>query len=63
MNFAQHDGITPLHAAAHSGNADMVQILVAYKANRDVKDDTGETPIAKATQQGHAAIVSLLRTV
>ena len=58
-NFADARGITPLHLAAGLGFADIVELLVAAKANINVQDllrEKGgghETPLHRAAVGGH----------
>ncbi len=44
---------TPLIAAATQGNTDMVNMLIAAGANKDVQDWVGMTALARAITNGH----------
>ncbi|KAL9069505.1 MAG: hypothetical protein Q9157_006129 [Trypethelium eluteriae] len=52
---------TPLHIAAHEGQAQIVELLLAQNGcDVDVKTDEGETPIALAERNGHEQTARLL---
>jgi len=53
-------GITPLHEAAESGNAEMVEQLLANGAEIDAKDKYSHTPLFKAVWFLNMEIVQLL---
>jgi ankyrin repeat protein len=53
-------GSTMLHEAAITGRADVVQMLLALKANPNAKDINGRTPLYKAAFYGHPEIIELL---
>jgi hypothetical protein len=53
-------GATPLHWAAYGGHVDIVQWLLAKKANVNAKDDYGQTPLHWANAQGHKDVAKLL---
>ena len=56
-------GRNPLHAAASSGNLEMVQILIGYAADIDALDEGGWTPLLWASggrYLKHVPIVQLL---
>ena len=53
-------GRTPLHAAAISATADMVQHLLAAGARLDERDSNGQTPLHLAARKGNARIVRVL---
>jgi ankyrin repeat protein len=55
------DGLTPLHIAAGSGFADVVDTLLANNADAAAKTPTGETALTLAERGGHATVVALLR--
>lgn len=50
---------TPLHAACYSGNLDIVQLLIAAKANVNIKDKRGNTPVLAACSSGYSHVVDL----
>jgi ankyrin repeat protein len=53
-------GWTPLHLAAHQGNAEMVRVLLQAKALVDVWVGDA-TPLDLARHGRHAAVIGLLR--
>jgi hypothetical protein len=54
-------GLTVLHLAASAGHRDVVELLLAAKADINAKDNAGETPLHLAALAGHADVVALLR--
>src|SRR5262249_45593261 len=48
--------VTPLHGAAEKGHLEIVRLLVECRANVAAVDQAGRTPLAAATQAGHAAV-------
>lgn len=46
---------------AAKGHEDIVKLLLDSKANVDPKNRNGQTPLSLAAQNGHLAIVDLLR--
>ena len=58
------DGRAALHLAAQSGNLDLIAVLLAYGADANAVDATGNTPLAatlrRKSQQRAAAIAALL---
>lgn len=44
VNIKNDEGCTPLHSAATFGNKDLMQLLVAYGAKPDLKDNKHQTP-------------------
>jgi hypothetical protein len=57
---ADSSGLTPLMAAAHSGQAGSVQVLLAAKATIDEKDGEGYTALMFACNGGKLPCVKLL---
>lgn len=55
-----YNGATVLHLAAANGCAEVVQVLCAKGANRNLKAHDGFTPIARAAADGHDVVVELL---
>jgi ankyrin repeat domain-containing protein 50 len=54
------NGETPLSLAAGAGHADLVKLLLASKADVNVKDNNGATPLYAAAGFGHKSTVQLL---
>ena len=54
-----HQGITPLHQAAIAGKAETVITLLANKADPNIRDGWGRTPLFEVTSPG--VVVTLLR--
>lgn len=52
--------MSPLHAAAEEGHADVVAFLLANKAEVEVKERNGYTPLTQAGWRQHWDSVSLL---
>jgi len=53
-------GATALHRTAEQGSKDMVQLLLANKAEVDAKDSGGNTPLGYAAAKGHKGTAELL---
>lgn len=51
---------TPLISAAHQGDEELVEVLLAAGAEPTWKDDEMETALMKAAANGHVACVDLL---
>jgi ankyrin repeat protein len=54
------DGLTPLHRACISDDADRVSALLARGADPDSKTEDGVTPLMMAAGKGHSRIIDLL---
>ena len=54
------DGRTPLHYAASCTNKDVVELLLADKADVNAKDNDGRTPLHLASEDGRKDVVELL---
>ncbi|TGO47458.1 hypothetical protein BOTNAR_0524g00050 [Botryotinia narcissicola] len=60
------DDLYPLHIAATQDNCEMIELLLRYsqnwtkKANIDVGNDTGDTPLSVAVRYGHIEIMKVL---
>ena len=54
------EGFTPLMTAAAEGLADVVRILLAAGADRDIRDEDGDTALTFAKQNGHSEVAALL---
>ena len=63
VHKASKSNRTPLHEASYNGHIDVVRLLLANGADADldVKDESGDTPVADAKSQGHKAVVKLLK--
>jgi len=56
------DGRTsPLHEAARSGSADVVQWLLDCGADRRLRDENGKTPLEVAADRGNLGVVEILK--
>jgi ankyrin repeat protein len=55
------DGWTPLHFAAAFGHKDMVELLLANKADVSAKNNGDWTPLRYAVENGHTDVAELLR--
>jgi uncharacterized protein len=53
-------GRTPLHEAAETNNADVVELLLASGVNVDAQDDDGKTPLQVAKEKESEAAIRLL---
>jgi len=62
INVSNYDSRTALHLAASQGNTAVVEYLLEKKAEVNVKDRMGGTPLADALRHGHVQIQSLLRS-
>jgi ankyrin repeat protein len=60
-NVPQGDGITPLHAAARLGNAEVIRLLVWAGADTRARTPQGETALDLAVRGGQTAAAALLR--
>ncbi|KAJ5249519.1 hypothetical protein N7524_011835 [Penicillium chrysogenum] len=54
-------GRRPLHLASERGNKQMVEDLVRYKVDLDVRCDNGQTALHRAAWAGSAGVVRLLQ--
>jgi ankyrin repeat protein len=54
------EGFTPLMTAAAEGQAEVVEILLDAGADRDLKDQDGDTALSFARENGHSHVVALL---
>ncbi|TFL06716.1 ankyrin repeat-containing domain protein [Pterulicium gracile] len=60
INSVDEYGYTPLHLAADRGHADIVRLLLDYRANVSAKDEDDYTPLDLATIAGHPHIATIL---
>ena len=51
---------TPLHHACHSGQEDLVQLLLENGAEMDAQTINGGTPLMRAIESSREAVVELL---
>lgn len=61
MNAQDQDGNTPLHAAARKGFSDVVELLLAHGADRDIKNNNGKTALMVARKHEHKKVIELLK--
>ncbi len=52
--------MTPLHAACSHGSIECARLLLIHGADILAKDETQNTPLHMAAQEGHANIMKLL---
>ncbi|XP_071145000.1 serine/threonine-protein phosphatase 6 regulatory ankyrin repeat subunit B-like [Mytilus edulis] len=60
--FESEEGWTPLHVSAALGNTDIAKLLLQNKANVNVDDRKGHTPLYYASQNSCYDIVDLLES-
>lgn len=60
VNARQEGGWTPLHEAAHHGQAALVHLLLAHGADPALANDHGKRPADLAREQGHSEVAALL---
>ena len=60
VNDPQEGGWTPLHAAAHLGDAELIQLMLQHGADPQARADDGHTPSDKARAAGHDHVLLLL---
>ena len=60
VNAAQPDGTRPIHWAVYRVDHELVDALIAKKAQVDVANEFGHTPLAEAVRQADARIVKAL---
>ena len=53
---------SPLMIASRNGNAEIVKILLKYKADISSKDSVGETALSLAQKKEHAKVVEILES-
>ena len=61
-NRRQEGGWTPLHAAAQSGDPELVGLLLAHGASPAIANDAGQTPADLAAAREHIAVLALLQS-
>ena len=50
----------PINIAAMYGHLNIVKLLISYKSNLEIKEETGYTALMRACQKGHRDIAELL---
>ena len=63
VNIRNSDGMTPLMAAASSGNLEMIRLLLDKGADTSVVNNLGERASDIAMRYGHAKVTNILQTV
>ena len=61
INARNKDGMTPLHAAALTGQKEAVELLIEKGTDINAKNNEGLTALHMASQKGHQSIIKLLR--
>lgn len=61
INARNKDGMTPLHAAAWTGQKEAVGLLIEKGTDIDAKNNEGLTALQMASQKGHQSTIKLLR--
>lgn len=61
LGFDDGNGPKPIHAAVHTGNPNVVKLLVDRGADITVRNQFGKTPLKMAEEEGQAVIVRILR--
>ena len=61
VDFQDIQGLTLLHYAALHGSYQMCELLFDRNARHDIKDLRGKMPMDYAREQGHDAIMNLIR--
>lgn len=62
-NLRDKDGNTPLMVAATAGAGDLIPLLLRFKANVNLANDAGETPLIRAVQRRDLQMVRDLLAV
>ena len=60
VNAAQPDGTRPIHWAVYKVDYELLQALIAKKANVNVRNEFGSSPIAQAAELADARMVKML---
>ncbi|KAL2833213.1 ankyrin repeat-containing domain protein [Aspergillus pseudoustus] len=58
--FESADGLTPIGLALHRGNPAIVQSLLKYSVDPEIKSTQGDTALIQACKQGHHAVAEVL---
>ena len=60
VNEAQPDGTRPIHWAVYRVDYELLEALIAKKANVNVRNEFGSTPIARSRRTGRRRMVKML---
>ncbi len=60
-SVSSYNGMTALHVAAVNGNADLARLLLAKGADPFVRNSYRKSPLDKAKEGGHKAVIALLQ--
>src|SRR5262249_53441900 len=60
VNEAQSDGTRPIHWAVYRVDYELLQALIAKKANLNVRNEFGSMPLAQAAELADARMVKML---
>jgi ankyrin repeat protein len=60
FNISNEFGVTPLMSAAHSGNVELVKLLLKYVRNVNQEDKEGNTALYYAVENNHLEVVKVL---
>jgi ankyrin repeat protein len=60
VNGAQPDGTRPIHWAVHNVDYELIDALIAKKANVNVRNEFGSTPIAEAADLADGRMLKML---
>ena len=61
MNARDHRKRTPLHVAAEEGEKEVIEFLLRKKADANITDLDGNTPLDLAAKKQHAVAVNILQ--
>src|SRR6187551_926282 len=60
VNEAQPDGTRPIHWAVYKVDHELIDALIARKANLNVRNEFGSTPISQAAELADPRMVKML---
>jgi ankyrin repeat protein len=58
--ISRYNGYTPLHYCVWINNLDAARLLISYRADRNIRDNNGQTPQEKATREGKRDMLLIL---
>ncbi|MNW13670.1 Ankyrin repeat protein [compost metagenome] len=61
VNVKQQAGFTALHAAAQTGNIELIILLLEYSADLNVRMEGGKLPADLAEEKGFSEIAAILK--